>query len=258
MRENDREPEIKSVKRSYDIVETILERGGATTMEIARSLEIPVSTTFDHVTTLEQVGYVVRTGDEYHLSSKYLKIGTDLRLQKEIYQKSWRKVNQLSESIDEHAVLMLEEEGYGVYYHIAESESSFRPVINEGSRAMLHTNAPGKVLLAFMDDQQINQIIDTHGMPAMTDNTVTERDELQSELEEIRRERYGHDIEEVVEGMYGVAAPVLNRSNDSILGAIGVYSPADREFDEFLDETLGPLQRTTNMVELDITYEDSN
>lgn len=256
MQESKRGPKIKSVRRSYDIVETILDENGATTMEIAKRLDIPVSTTFDHLDTLEQLEYVVKEGDEYRISSKYLKMGNQMRSQREIHQYSRNHLDNLSRDIDEHAILMVEEDGYGIYFYIAESASSFRPVIDEGSRAMLHTNAPGKVLLAYMDEEQVEEVIETRGLPAMTDNTVTDSDELRDELVEIRDQRFGIDTEEVIEGMYGVATPILNRSDGTILGAIGVYSPADQEIEDFLGETLSPLQKTANTIELNITYEN--
>lgn len=251
----EREPTIKAVSRSYDIVESLIELGGASAVELSEHLDIPHSTTFDHLETLQQLEYVIKDDGSYFVSSKYLMLGNEMRYRYDIYRAARSELNRLSRETGEHAILLLEESGYGVYFYIAESEASLRVIVKEGDRVLLHANAPGKVLLAHMDEEEVEWILDHHGLPAITDNTITDRDELLARLADIRSDGYGLDLEEGTEGLYGVATPVLDRRDNDTLGAIALYSAADQDISHYLNDVLNPLQKTANTIELDIAYE---
>ena len=91
----------------------------------------------------------------------------------------------------------------------------------------LHTNAPGKAILASTDPDTVNRLIDDYGLPRQTPNTITEIDELRAEIERIRGDGYATDEGELITGMNGIAVPIVT---DDINGAIAVYG-ASEEFE---------------------------
>ncbi|MFC7197268.1 IclR family transcriptional regulator [Halosimplex aquaticum] len=76
-------------------------------------------------------------------------------------------------------------------------------------------------MLAYMDDERLDGIIEEHGLPSVTENTITDEDELRAELGAIRERGYATDDEERLEGIRCVAAPVRT-SGDEVVGAVSV------------------------------------
>lgn len=100
-------------------------------------------------------------------------------------------------------------------------------ILQPGARAPLHCTAIGKVLLAYLEPGEVDQIIKETGLPANTLNTLTDANQLALALEEVRQAGYAVDNEEWVEGIRCVAAPVFF-SAETVLGALSAAAPASR------------------------------
>lgn len=254
MRSEMSEPKIKSVEKSTRIVEEIAKRGKATTNELADSCDLPLGTTFDHLYTLESIGHVVKSGDQYRLGTAFLRLADRMSKSLPIYRQSKPRLDDLAQKTGEHASLMIEEEGYGVYLYTAEGENDLTLVSSLGVRTPLHVSAPGKALLAFMPRNRVDNIVSERGLESATDETVTSESDLHDQRETIRERGYSLDREEGIKGLYGIATPVVERSNDSILGAISLYTAADTSIDQFKRSTVDDLLKTKNKIEINLTY----
>lgn len=98
-----------------------------------------------------------------------------------------------------------------------------------GSRAtFLHAGAVGKVLLAGEDDEVIDRYLTGHTpLVPLTRHTPTTRDAVWAEIRRIRASGYAISDEEVAEGMYGIAAPIRDRTGRTI-AAITLSAPLSR------------------------------
>lgn len=84
----------------------------------------------------------------------------------------------------------------------------------------------------------------------MTENTVTDRDALLEELDEIRNRGVAFDDEEILEGLRCVAVPVSNQEK-GLLGAISVASPTSRMKGSRFQEDLPELVTdTANVIQI--------
>lgn len=250
------EPKIKSVEKSARLIEVIAKRGEATTKELAAACDLPLGTVFDHLYTLESLGYAVKSGEGYRLGATFLHLADRMRNSLPIYKRSKPHLNDLARRTGNHASLMIEENGYGSYLYTAEGESDLTLIGPLGSRTPLHITAPGKALLAFMPEDRVDEILSTRELVTPTDRTIATEDELRDRLAEIRDRGYSLDREEGLRGMYGIAAPVLDRSDDSLLGAISLYTAADTGIDPFEQAVADDLLKTKNKIELNLAYGD--
>jgi DNA-binding IclR family transcriptional regulator len=91
-----------------------------------------------------------------------------------------------------------------------------------GRRTPLHCTSDGKVLLAFGQAD-----LSRGSLVALTDRTITHRDELERQLAETRANGWASAIGEVEEGLNGAAAPVLDASGNC-RAAVSVSGPAYR------------------------------
>jgi len=96
-----------------------------------------------------------------------------------------------------------------------------------GSRTLLHCTALGKGILSQESTGRVEEIIEQHGLPAITENTTTVREELFSELEEIRDRGFALDDQERIDGLRCVAVPITTDEGRRAR-AISVSAPISR------------------------------
>ncbi len=248
------DPPVKATRNSFRIIETLRQLEGAGVTELADHLDIPNSTTHDHLKTLEQEGYIVKRGEQYHIGMRFLDLGGYARNQMSLFQIAKPEMRQLANETGEHVNLLIEEHGLGVFLHMIEGEQAVRLDTHAGKRVYLHTTALGKAIMAHMKEERIEEIIEAHGLPKMTNKTVTSREKLNEELAAIRERGYATDDEERISGMRCIAAPIC--SGDDILGAVSVSGPKSKmQGDHYENELPAKIKRTTNVIEVNTQHQ---
>ncbi|MFC4551118.1 MULTISPECIES: IclR family transcriptional regulator [Halorussus] len=253
MARNDGEP-LQALETSFRIIEGLKELRGAGVSELARHLDLPKSTVHNHLRSLEEMEYIVREGDTYQNGIRFLGIGEQARFRRKIYDTARPEADKLATETNELSAVMVEEHGWGVFIHRAKSDQAVHIDSYPGQRIHLHSTALGKAILAYLPEHRVEEIIDDHGLPPVTENTITDREALLDELDEIRETRVAYDDEERVQGLRCVASPI--RSNeDSVIGAISVAGPTSRIQDgRFEEEIPDQVLSAANVIELNITY----
>lgn len=241
---------IKSVDTSLDIVEALTAEGPMTITELAETLDRSPSNVLTHLRTLQERGFAVEENDRYRPGLRYYEIGTKIKQNYPLYVHGTEPADDLAEETGEYVWLMVEEQGRGYYLYKTGSDSAVDSgAYTMGSRWHLNATASGKVVLAHMDDDRIDEVLDTHGLVSMTPNTTTDREELKAELETIRAEGIARDREESAVGIRGVAVPV--QGLDGVIGALSVSGPASRMEGEFFEETLPKkLMETADIIRI--------
>lgn len=76
-----------------------------------------------------------------------------------------------------------------------------------GSKLPMHASASGKVFLANMSSEELEEFLDKYKFTKLTDNTITNKKQLMKCLQEIRNQGYSIENEEIEEGAYSIAPP---------------------------------------------------
>lgn len=220
---------IKAVKVTHDVVETLVDRGPVGVTEVANALDLPKSTAHDHLRTLERVGYAVNEGGAYRPSTKFLHIGKQARDDHELFVHGRERALELTASTDgtKYVQLVTEENGRCAVLFATRrqhSDGSLQASHAHPTHVHLHTNAPGKAILATLSSERVERILDEHGLEARTPRTITDETTLFDALERIRDAGYATDVGELIPGMSGVAAPIVT---DNVNGAVAVYSASE-------------------------------
>lgn len=122
-----------------------------------------------------------------------------------------------------------------------------------GAREPVHCTSMGKAMLAYSGPEIVRSAL---AMPlvAFTSRTMTDPEELERELEEIRRRGYSINEGESHEGLSAVAAPIW-RYPAELAGAIAVAGPSFRfaperlaRFGEMVVQTAGEISRQLGAV----------
>jgi IclR family KDG regulon transcriptional repressor len=100
----------------------------------------------------------------------------------------------------------------------------------------------GRVFMSNMDEARIAELLLKWPLEACTPYSVTDIDQFQRELARTAELGYALDIEEVAEGIMGIAAPIMNFAGD-IVAALCVGLPATRQGDaEYVNAAIGHLK----------------
>lgn len=245
---------VKAAQTTFRIIHALKNLDGAGVTELSDHLDLSKSSVHSYLSTLKEGGYVVQDGETYQVGLRFLELGSYAQRRKKIYDVAKPEVGSLAEETGELANLMVEQHGLGVYLHRAHGEDAVGVDVYSGARIHLHSTALGKAYLSQLPEDRVREIMDTHGMPAETENTVTDVDALLDELAEIREEGIAYDREERLPGARCVAAPIVTNSGD-VEGAISVTGPARRmKGERFETEIPELLWNATNVIELNITY----
>ena len=245
---------IEATTTSLRIVDALKQLEEAGVSELSAEMDLPVSTVHDHLKTLEEQQYVVQEDGRYRLGTKFLTLGGYARNRMQIYNVAEPEVKKLARDTGEHANLMIEEHGRGIFLYIATGSDALKLDTYEGMRTYLHTTALGKSILAHLPDERYEWILDRHGLAPLTSQTLSSRDALEDELRRIRERGYATDDGERIEGVRCVAAPVV-KSDGTVLGAVSVSAPKSRlQEDVFGGELPRRVQRVANIIEVNATH----
>jgi DNA-binding IclR family transcriptional regulator len=249
----DKTYEIESSRTTLDILTELHAMGEATLTELADRMDIPKSTAHIHLNTLRKGNFVVRDGDRYRLGLQFLEYGYDVRESIELYHKARSQVEAVAEETGELVNLMVEENGYGRYIYATIENDGVRLRTDPGRRVHLHTTGLGKTILAYLDEDRVEEIIDKRGLPADTDQSITDREELFATLEEIRDREFAYDEEEHMRGIGCIAVPL--RNDEEVFGALSVSGPINRiRNDSFRENAVESLRDAKGVIELNMEY----
>lgn len=244
---------LKTVENTCEILNALKELNGARLTELADHLGMSKGGVYNHLATLQNEEYVVKTGKEYKLSHRFFNMGEFVKHRNKLYSVGKSEVDKLAEETGESTHLMIEQFGKGTYYHKARGQMGISQDYHQNlleETDYLHWTSTGKAILANMTKERVEEIVDQHGLPSMTENTITEISELFDELDEIRDRGFALNDEEQIRGVRAVGACVKDHQDD-ILGAISVSGPTSRISDEKFYDTYPELvMQTANVIEV--------
>lgn len=248
---------VAATETSLRILEGIHEMQGAGISELARYLDLPKSTVHNHVRTLHDAEYLVEADAGYDLGLRFLEYGDYVRKRRQFIRIGSSEVEKLAEQTGERVNLTVEEHGRGVYVYKANGSEAVRMDTYAGKRVPLHATAFGKAILSQRSTSFVEDVIDRHGLPQLTPQTITDLDELRAELEATRERGYAVDREERLEGVCCMAAPIL--VDDEVRGAISVSGPKSRiQGNDLGDELPDLVTNAAEVIRINITYADQD
>jgi DNA-binding IclR family transcriptional regulator len=244
---------VKSVHRAMDVLEFLREHGDATVTEIANGIDISVSTAYNHLTTLSDREYVEREGDEYRIGVRFLAFGGAARRTDPLFRNGSRTLDELAARTDETARLVVDRAGYGITLCQSTGDRVRSPRTYTGIEETLHSTAAGKAILAHYDEETVEEVLETHGLPDRTERTITDRDELLADLERIRDRGVAFDIREHFEDVICVAGPIIQEG--TVVGAVSLSAPTDRRDEAWLrSEAAAEIRNATGVIKVNSTY----
>ena len=225
-------------KRSYNI--TALQRGlrllqlfsesphGLTATQIAHRSRLPVSTVHRFLANLVSTGFLNCSGDGvYHLGIACFSIGQAALGQLDIRRLSLPYLQELNQQTRETIHLTVRHGLSAVYVEKLDSPEPLRIHSRIGAAVPLYCTAVGKVMLAYMPDEERKTILPQLGLKRLTPNTVRNRQELEGELYRVRKNGYACDLEEHELHIRCIAAPIWDHAG-GVHASLSITAPMVR------------------------------
>ena len=232
---------VKPIRNAIRILELLGQEQGMGVTRISQLLHLPKSSVHDILSTLHNDGLVEKDCERNHysLGLRLFELGNMARANLELRRISIPFLRSLNEDLDETVHLTILDGWEVLYVECFESAKQLRTYSVIGVRAPLHCTAVGKAILAFFTEKQVDQMIKAMGLARFTQNTITDRQRLDREMNIIRQQGYAVDDSEHEEGVRCIGAPIHNHEAQ-VMASISVSGPSQRMTPQ-RDEEVGKL-----------------
>jgi IclR family acetate operon transcriptional repressor len=206
---------IPSLDRAFEVMELLgAEPKGLTLAELSRVSDVPKSTLFRILITLELHRCVAQDGNgRFRLSSRLWELGSHFLEQFDPYHVAASHMKNLANESGETVFLGRMDDGEVLYIRRMEAKNSVAIVKRLGQRVPAHSTATGMAILAFLPKDEVDEMVRKHGLRAYNETTVTDYTILQDRLAEIRSNGYSIVNGEYERAFLCVSAPVFDYNN---------------------------------------------
>ena len=247
-----------SIQKAFDILEHFtLEKSSWGVTELSKILGANKSTTYRMLATLEQLDVLRqdKNTEKYSLGLKLFELGNRVKLHASFVKQSHSELEKVAQNIKETVHLAILKNNQVFYIDKAESPQGLAMSTNIGTYRAAHATSLGKVLLAFLPNLSIevmvNNLLINNNLQKLTNNTITEKMALTTELQKVKNQGYAIDKEEFEIGLICVAVPVFNQKNE-IVASLSASGPANRFEESELEKYVGILKSGADAIQMKI------
>lgn len=241
---------LSSVKKTLRVLDSFsLKQPELGVTEISHMLSSNKASIYRILMTLMSEGFVEKNhlNNKYRLGLKIVELARrslhryDLRKQAtpfmERLAQETGEISHLS-ILDKNEIVHLEKIGEGQILTVA---------TKIGERTPAHSSSMGKVLLAGISLDELDELIKIAPLTRLTPNTITKISKLKRELEKVRSQGFAIDNEETYEGIKGVGAPIKD-DKEKVIAAICITAPTQRMGKERIKEITGLVIETARLI----------
>lgn len=251
---------IQSVDRALRIITYVSQKkDGMGVTELATLLDLNKSSIFKLLSTLAAHDFIEQDQGtkKYKLGYKYLELSSMLLESLDLRTQAKPFLKDLEDETNEVIHLVVYDQGEVVYIEKLEGNETLRTHSKVGKRAPVHCTSVGKVILAHLPEEQVEEIIEKKGLAAHTEKTITDQNMFLAELQKVRKQGFGVEIEENEEGITCIAAPIFDHKGD-ITAAVSISGPSTRMNDRRLQELMPSIVETGHTISARLGFQPSS
>ncbi len=229
------------------------EHGALNLSEIARTAAMPAATARRCLLTLEELGYVTRSGRHFLLRPKVLELGAAYLESMNIEQLTKTHLEELARATADSAALCVLDGTEIVYVARASVRTLLRLEAHVGSRFPAHATSTGRTLLAGLTPERLEAYFRTARLEALTEKTVTDPERLRQLIDDCRRSGFSAVEDELAYGVVALAVPVLDQ-HGRVVASLNTSSHSRKTTkSRLVRERLAMLQRISRQISADLT-----
>ncbi|MFJ4465949.1 IclR family transcriptional regulator [Streptomyces sp. NPDC089424] len=220
---------------------------GCTLKRLCDDLALPMSSAHDLLQVLVELDAVKLLGQRtYALGPRSVVLALSIVDSVDIRHVSRPYLVELCEEINENTYLAVRSGSSVVYADRQEAGQTLSVVMKLGGPRPLHGSAVGKLMAACNADLE-QRVLHAPELEKFTPYTLVNRDRLRHEFEGIRASGYSVSDGESVEGILGVATPVVDASG-AVNAAVHVSAPRGRLSPDRLPFVVAAMSRAAAQI----------
>ena len=233
---------VQSLDRALEILKLLGSEPEMRVTDLARRLEVHKSTVFRLLSTLEEHGLVEQnpSSEKYRLGYGLVRLAGSVVAELDLARASRPVLEELARRSGETVNLAILQGNQVVNIDQIAAPNLVVNVNWVGKQTPLHATSNGKVLLAYIPDEERHRLL-AQSLPRLTPRTITDVRTLEKQLRRVLKDGYAFTPEELEVGLNAVAAPV-RAADGRVQAAVSVAGPAYRVSPQRLTE-LGEMTR---------------
>jgi IclR family transcriptional regulator, pca regulon regulatory protein len=239
---------VEALARGLGVLEcftteaSVRQRGRLTLSDAARLTGLTRGTTRRLLLTLKALRYVDSDGKLFWLTPKVLNFSEGFLAPRGLGKDASAIVHALTRRTGESASIGILDGADIVYLERVEVRRIYASPIDIGTRLPAHCSSIGRVLLAEMSHDQLENWLSIYGLQKLTPKTKAERGLFLHEIERVRRQGYALIDEELEIGIRSLAVPISGSSGRVVAALNTSASTAWTSVEEFREKALPELR----------------
>ncbi|MYM34471.1 helix-turn-helix domain-containing protein [Duganella sp. FT94W] len=232
---------MTSLARGLAVVRAFSDsRKPQTIANISQKTGIPRAAVRRCLHTLRELGYVDAELNNFSLRPKVLTLGYSYLSSTPLTVSAQPYLNNISRTLNESSSLAVLDDGEVLYVARAATSRVMSVALNTGSRLPAYCTSLGRVMLAHLPPEQLDQYLESARLRPMTEHTVVQPKRLRDLLAGVRQAGYAINDQELELGLRSIAVPVRGASG-TVLAALNVGAQASRVSVEQLEKEFLPV-----------------
>lgn len=221
---------IQSVSRALSILSLYsYARPSLSIAEMTRALGLPKGTVYNLARTLEHEGFLRQDmpSRRYLLGPRVLALGAIMAGTLEINQMAANQIRRLADKLEMICRLAIWDNDAALVTLNAAPSYPEGSAGRIGPRVEAYCSSIGRLLLAYMEAEEVTRYLDRVKLVPINANTIVEPDRLLEELALIKKQGYALSYQEMAIGRASLAVPVRD-SSGLVIAAMSVTGGPDR------------------------------
>ncbi len=232
---------VQSFARGLEVIEAFGQTPTMTLSQAAEATGLSRATVRRFLHTLTALGYMRASDKTFQLTPKIMNLGFAYLASQPLVELVDPVLANLSERLDQSTSVSVLDNTDVVYIARQETTSIMRINITVGTRFPAYATSMGRVLLAGLPENALQEYFAEANLTEVTGYTLTDETQLRSELERIRTAGYAIVTEELEVGLASVAVPICDRAGTTV-AAMNTSVAVPQHTPEDLTELLPALQ----------------
>lgn len=244
---------VQSLARGLAVVRAFdHEHPELTLSEVAARTDVTRAVARRFLLTLESLGYVRSDGRFFSLTAKVLELGYAYLSSLSLPEVAESHLETLVAEVNESSSVSVLD-GHDVVYVARVPVSRIMTVsISVGTRFPAYATSMGRVLLAGLPDDELDDYLGAVALDPLTARTVTSATVLRTEVTKVRTQGWALVNQELEEGLRALAAPVRDRTG-KVVAAVNVSTHASRtSLEAMRKDLLPPLLKAAAQIGADL------
>jgi len=244
---------VVSLERGLAVLLALGQGEAMSLREVADSAGVSRAAARRSLITLMNLGYVGETADGYEIRPRVFEFGYAYLGRQPLTSVGTRYLMELVTRIDEFASIAVLDDAHIV--HIVRETPASRLIsvdINVGSRFPAFATAQGRVLLAGLTPEQWKVESSQLALTRFTSHTVESLDELEKQLDSVRRTGYAVNDQQMSNGIRSVAVPICDKSGTTVAALGSIVNAASWTLKAIRARLVPQLRQVADQISQDL------